>query len=67
MLQLPEGMSVEEDDEVSFQGGINPATGARKATSVALSSKANEQSSKRELGQVNSESNPVDAVLSIHA
>ena len=51
-MQLPDGSSVEEDDEVHFEGGINMATGARKATSVQLASKANEQSVRRELGQV---------------
>ena len=43
---------MEEDHEVSFEGRVNVATGARKATSVQLGSKATEQSSKRELGQV---------------
>lgn len=43
---------MEEDDEVSFEGRVNVATGARKATSVQLGGKATEQSSKRELGQV---------------
>ena len=52
LVQLPDGSSVEEDDEVSFEGRVNVATGARKATSVQLGSKATEQSSKRELGQV---------------
>lgn len=51
-MQLPEGSSVEEDDEVIFEGGVNMTTGARKANSVQLASKANEQSTKRELGQV---------------
>ena len=52
LVQLPEGSSVEEDDEVSFEGRVNVATGARRATSMQLCSKATEQSPKRELGQV---------------
>lgn len=52
LMQLPEGSKVEEDDEVSFEGRLNVATGARKATAVQLCSKATEQPSKRELGQV---------------
>ncbi|KAL3155007.1 hypothetical protein ABBQ38_011531 [Trebouxia sp. C0009 RCD-2024] len=51
-FQLPEGSKVEEDDEVSFEGRLNVATGARKATAVQLCSKATEQPSKRELGQI---------------
>ena len=63
-LQLPEGSSVEEDDEVSFEGRLNVATGARKATSVQLCSKATEQSSKRELGQVKAAAySPVASIL----
>ena len=65
-LQLPEGSSVEEDDEVSFEGRVNVATGARKATSVQLCSKATEQPSKRELGQVEAAAyNPVAFVSSM--
>ena len=43
---------MEEDDEVTLEAGVNISTGARKATSVQLCSKANEQLSNRELGQV---------------
>jgi len=44
--------ALEEDDEVSFEAGVNPATGARKATTVQLLTKANGQPLKRDLGQV---------------
>ena len=43
---------LEEDDEVSFEAGVNVVTGARKATSVQLLSKANDTAVRRELGQV---------------
>ncbi|KAL3144539.1 hypothetical protein ABBQ32_004270 [Trebouxia sp. C0010 RCD-2024] len=51
-FQLSESSSVEEDNEVSFEGRVNVATGARSAISVQLCSKATQQSSKRELGQI---------------
>ena len=56
---------MEEDDEVSFEGRVNVATGARKATSVQLGNKATEQSSKRELGQVCFDMPPVAVCLKL--
>ena len=44
--------ALEEDDEVSFEAGVNVATSARKATSVQLVSKSNDTAVRRELGQV---------------
>ena len=43
---------LEEDDEVSFAAGVHAGTGAWKATTVQLLTKANGQSVKRDLGQV---------------
>lgn len=51
-VQVSDESVLEEDDEVSFTAGVNAATGAWKATTVQLLSKADGQSSKRDLGQV---------------
>jgi len=51
-VQVSGDAALEEDDEVSFEAGVNLATGARKATTVQLLTKANGQSVKRDLGQV---------------
>lgn len=51
-MQVSGEAALEEDDEVSFEAGVNPTTGARKATTVRLLTKANGQSVKRDLGQV---------------
>ncbi|KAL0042476.1 hypothetical protein WJX79_001033 [Trebouxia sp. C0005] len=51
-FQVSGEAALEEDDEVSFEAGVNPATGARKATAVQLLTKANGQSVTRDLGQI---------------
>ena len=51
-VQVSGDVPLEEDDEVSFEAGVHVATGARKAVSVQLLTKANDSTVRTELGQV---------------